>query len=101
MNAGLNRCGKSCRLRWTNYLRPDLKHDSFTPQEEDLIVNLHKAIGSRWVSISSPILMGIWHFSIYKHYFSFFFPLLWLREEYGMGMCSENTTLNHWFPAEF
>ncbi|KAK6913184.1 SANT/Myb domain [Dillenia turbinata] len=44
---GLNRCGKSCRLRWTNYLRPDLKHDSFTPQEEDLIVELHGAIGSR------------------------------------------------------
>ncbi|KAF7819657.1 transcription factor MYB35 [Senna tora] len=41
--AGLNRCGKSCRLRWTNYLRPDLKHDSFTPQEEDLIINLHEA----------------------------------------------------------
>jgi hypothetical protein len=47
---GLNRCGKSCRLRWTNYLKPDLKHDSFTPQEEELIINLHKAIGSRWVS---------------------------------------------------
>ena len=45
--AGLNRCGKSCRLRWTNYLRPDLKHDSFTPQEEELIINLHEAIGSR------------------------------------------------------
>jgi len=47
--AGLNRCGKSCRLRWTNYLRPDLKHDSFTPQEEELIINLHGAIGSRYV----------------------------------------------------
>ena len=46
---GLNRCGKSCRLRWTNYLRSDLKHDGFTPQEEELIINLHKAIGSRWV----------------------------------------------------
>lgn len=47
--AGLNRCGKSCRLRWTNYLRPDLKHGSFTPQEEELIINLHEAIGSRYV----------------------------------------------------
>ncbi|GAB4832183.1 hypothetical protein Ancab_006200 [Ancistrocladus abbreviatus] len=45
--AGLNRCGKSCRLRWTNYLRPDLKHNSFTPQEEQVIIQLHKAIGSR------------------------------------------------------
>ncbi|KAJ9683524.1 hypothetical protein PVL29_019205 [Vitis rotundifolia] len=53
--AGLNRCGKSCRLRWTNYLRPDLKHDGFTPQEEDLIVNLHKAIGSRWSLIAKEL----------------------------------------------
>ncbi|KZV45655.1 hypothetical protein F511_02315 [Dorcoceras hygrometricum] len=46
--AGLNRCGKSCRLRWTNYLRPDLKHDNFTPEEEECILELHKTIGSRW-----------------------------------------------------
>ncbi|XP_043724521.1 transcription factor MYB35-like [Telopea speciosissima] len=53
--AGLKRCGKSCRLRWTNYLRPDLKHDSFTPQEEKLIVKLHKAIGSRWSLIAAQL----------------------------------------------
>lgn len=50
MCAGLNRCGKSCRLRWTNYLRPDLKHESFTPEEEQLIIDFHKAIGSRLTS---------------------------------------------------
>ncbi|KAG8634312.1 hypothetical protein MANES_17G023900v8 [Manihot esculenta] len=53
--AGLNRCGKSCRLRWTNYLRPDLKHDDFTPQEEQLIINLHKAVGSRWSLIARQL----------------------------------------------
>ncbi|CAK8533584.1 unnamed protein product [Lathyrus sativus] len=53
--AGLNRCGKSCRLRWTNYLRPDLKHDSFTPQEEELILTLHAAIGSRWSLIAKRL----------------------------------------------
>ncbi|KAF9587843.1 hypothetical protein IFM89_006097 [Coptis chinensis] len=46
-NAGLRRCGKSCRLRYTNYLRPDFKHDNFTSQEEELIISLHAAIGSR------------------------------------------------------
>ncbi|XP_057786098.1 transcription factor MYB35-like [Salvia miltiorrhiza] len=50
--AGLNRCGKSCRLRWTNYLRPDLKHDGFTPEEEDCILEMHKTIGSRWSLIA-------------------------------------------------
>ncbi|KAL9272981.1 Transcription factor MYB35-like protein [Drosera capensis] len=53
--AGLNRCGKSCRLRWTNYLRPDLKHDNFTPQEEELIIQLHHAIGSRWSLIAKQL----------------------------------------------
>ncbi|XP_061353154.1 transcription factor MYB35 [Gastrolobium bilobum] len=53
--AGLNRCGKSCRLRWTNYLRPDLKHDNFTPQEEEFIINLHEAIGSRWSLIAKRL----------------------------------------------
>nr|DAD34749.1 TPA_asm: hypothetical protein HUJ06_005389 [Nelumbo nucifera] len=52
---GLKRCGKSCRLRWTNYLRPDLKHESFTPQEEELIINLHQAIGSRWSLIAAQL----------------------------------------------
>ncbi|XP_024975862.1 transcription factor MYB35 [Cynara cardunculus var. scolymus] len=53
--AGLNRCGKSCRLRWTNYLRPDLKHDSFTAHEEDLILRYHQAIGSRWSLIAKQL----------------------------------------------
>ncbi|KFK33741.1 hypothetical protein AALP_AA5G053900 [Arabis alpina] len=53
--AGLNRCGKSCRLRWTNYLRPDLKHDSFSPQEEELIIHCHRIIGSRWSSIAQKL----------------------------------------------
>ncbi|KAF9607380.1 hypothetical protein IFM89_034146 [Coptis chinensis] len=53
--AGLRRCGKSCRLRYTNYLRPDLKHDNFTPQEEELIINLHAAIGSRWSLIAQQL----------------------------------------------
>ncbi|KAL8124442.1 hypothetical protein AgCh_012184 [Apium graveolens] len=53
--AGLNRCGKSCRLRWTNYLRPDLKHDAFTPQEENHILVLHQAVGSRWSLIAKHL----------------------------------------------
>jgi len=44
---GLERCGKSCRLRWINYLRPDLKRGSFSQQEEDLIISLHKILGNR------------------------------------------------------
>ncbi|ERN11794.1 hypothetical protein AMTRI_Chr03g139680 [Amborella trichopoda] len=51
-NAGLQRCGKSCRLRWINYLRPDLKRGAFSPQEEELIVHLHSILGNRWSQIA-------------------------------------------------
>ncbi|GAB2277015.1 hypothetical protein Dimus_011723 [Dionaea muscipula] len=52
-NAGLQRCGKSCRLRWINYLRPDLKRGAFSPQEEDLIIHLHSLLGNRWSQIAA------------------------------------------------
>ena len=51
-NAGLQRCGKSCRLRWINYLRPDLKRGAFSPQEEELIIHLHALLGNRSLSLS-------------------------------------------------
>ncbi|GAA0160632.1 DNA-binding transcription factor [Lithospermum erythrorhizon] len=50
--AGLQRCGKSCRLRWINYLRGDIKRGSFTAQEEEAIVKLHKSLGNRWSLIA-------------------------------------------------
>ncbi|XP_018438573.1 transcription factor MYB83-like [Raphanus sativus] len=54
-NAGLLRCGKSCRLRWINYLRPDLKRGPFSPEEEYLIVHLHSMIGNRWSQIATQL----------------------------------------------
>ncbi|MBA0762500.1 hypothetical protein Gotri_012101 [Gossypium trilobum] len=54
-NAGLQRCGKSCRLRWINYLRPDLKRGAFCPQEEDLIIHLHSILGNRWSQIAARL----------------------------------------------
>ncbi|KAL2643192.1 hypothetical protein R1flu_010779 [Riccia fluitans] len=51
-NAGLARCGKSCRLRWINYLRPDLKRGSFSQEEEKIIITLHAVLGNRWSQIA-------------------------------------------------
>lgn len=45
--AGLRRCGKSCRLRWTNYLRPDLKRGLLNEAEEQLVIDLHARLGNR------------------------------------------------------
>ncbi|KAL1323371.1 hypothetical protein HN51_033712 [Arachis hypogaea] len=53
--AGLQRCGKSCRLRWINYLRPDLKRGMFSQQEEDLIITLHEVLGNRWAQIAAQL----------------------------------------------
>lgn len=46
--AGLRRSGKSCRLRWVNYLRPDLKRGKITPDEETVILQLHAMLGNRY-----------------------------------------------------
>ncbi|RVW43997.1 Transcription factor TT2 [Vitis vinifera] len=53
--AGLKRCGKSCRLRWLNYLRPDIKRGNISHDEEDLIVRLHKLLGNRWSLIAGRL----------------------------------------------
>ncbi|GMH20088.1 hypothetical protein Nepgr_021929 [Nepenthes gracilis] len=53
--AGLFRCGKSCRLRWMNYLRPTLKKEGIAPDEEDLILRLHRLLGNRWSLIAGRI----------------------------------------------
>ncbi|KAA8533462.1 hypothetical protein F0562_031104 [Nyssa sinensis] len=53
--AGLNRCGKSCRLRWTNYLRPDIKRGKFSDEEEQIIINLHSVLGNKWSAIATHL----------------------------------------------
>ncbi|XVF80654.1 hypothetical protein PTKIN_Ptkin15bG0091300 [Pterospermum kingtungense] len=54
-NAGLLRCGKSCRLRWINYLRADLKRGHITAEEEEIIINLHATLGNRWSLIAGHL----------------------------------------------
>ncbi|AAG29648.1 Transcription factor MYB72 [Arabidopsis thaliana] len=51
--AGLLRCGKSCRLRWINYLRPDVKRGNFSKKEEDAIIHYHQTLGNKWSKIAS------------------------------------------------
>ncbi|KAK4596664.1 hypothetical protein RGQ29_014619 [Quercus rubra] len=53
--AGLLRCGKSCRLRWTNYLRPDIKRGNFSMEEEETIIKLHHMLGNRWSAIAARL----------------------------------------------
>nr|CAB3472978.1 unnamed protein product [Digitaria exilis] len=54
-NAGLLRCGKSCRLRWINYLRADLKRGNISEEEEEMIIKLHATLGNRWSLIAGHL----------------------------------------------
>ncbi|XP_071717650.1 transcription factor MYB17-like isoform X2 [Rutidosis leptorrhynchoides] len=52
---GLLRCGKSCRLRWINYLRQDIIRGPLNPDEEKLIIQLHAILGNRWAAIAAQL----------------------------------------------
>nr|XP_028945425.1 transcription factor MYB58-like isoform X2 [Malus domestica] len=58
---GLRQCGKSCCLRWLNHLRPDIKHGSFTEEEDSTICSLYNQMGSRLSLLSSADLLNCNH----------------------------------------
>ncbi|KAL6349629.1 hypothetical protein AAG906_035790 [Vitis piasezkii] len=71
--AGLNRCRKSCRLRWVNYLKPDIKRGEFALDEVDLVIRLHNLLGNRWSLIAGRLpgrtandVKNYWHTHHFK-----------------------------------
>ncbi|KAF0896418.1 hypothetical protein E2562_024293 [Oryza meyeriana var. granulata] len=71
---GLKRTGKSCRLRWLNYLRPDVKRGNFTAEEQLLILDLHSRWGNRWSKIAQHLpgrtdneIKNYWRTRVQKH----------------------------------
>ena len=68
-NSGLSRCGKSCRLRWANHLRPDLKKGAFMPDEERRIIELHAKMGNKWARMAAEVCNVLL-------FFFFFLPVI-------------------------
>ncbi|CAM8964229.1 unnamed protein product [Rhodiola kirilowii] len=72
--SGLSRCGKSCRLRWANHLRPNLKKGAFTPEEERTIIQLHANLGNKWARMAAELpgrtdneIKNFWNTRIKRH----------------------------------
>ncbi|KAF3456780.1 hypothetical protein FNV43_RR01434 [Rhamnella rubrinervis] len=87
--AGLLRCGKSCRLRWINYLRPDIKRGNFSREEEETIINLHQMLGNRWSAIAARLpgrtdneIKNVWHTHLKKR----------LKNSHGSNKSASKTT---------
>ncbi|XVF62397.1 hypothetical protein PTKIN_Ptkin09bG0004300 [Pterospermum kingtungense] len=72
--AGLKRTGKSCRLRWLNYLRPDVRRGNITLEEQLMILELHSRWGNRWSKIAQHLpgrtdneIKNYWRTRVQKH----------------------------------
>ncbi|KAL1827691.1 hypothetical protein ACET3Z_006103 [Daucus carota] len=73
--AGLRRCGKSCRLRWLNYLRPNIKHGDFSEEEDRIICRLYDQIRTKWSVIAAHLpgrtdndIKNYWNTKLKKKY---------------------------------
>ncbi|GER52593.1 MYB transcription factor [Striga asiatica] len=98
-NTGLLRCSKSCRLRWTNYLRPGIKRGNFTPHEEGMIIHLQALLGNKWAAIATYLpqrtdndIKNYWNTHLKK-------KLKKLHQQSGNFVSSSNNDAGHGGPT--
>ncbi|KAK6143236.1 hypothetical protein DH2020_023584 [Rehmannia glutinosa] len=49
------RIGKQCRERWHNHLRPDIKKDVWTEEEDKILIDIHARVGNKWAEIARSL----------------------------------------------
>ncbi|CAN0904198.1 Transcription factor MYB118 [Linum grandiflorum] len=49
------RMGKQCRERWHNHLKPHIKKEAFSKEEDEILIQVHKQMGNRWAEIAKRL----------------------------------------------
>ncbi|GLJ37768.1 hypothetical protein SUGI_0767560 [Cryptomeria japonica] len=100
---GLQRSGKSCRLRWMNYLRPDIKRGNISPEEDDLIIKMYALLGNRWSLIAKRLpgrtdneIKNYWNTRLSKRAANSHFP----NTRNSSSTCIEDNCLSKGKPIE-
>ncbi|KAK4427128.1 Transcription factor [Sesamum alatum] len=49
------RIGKQCRERWHNHLRPNIKKEMWTEEEDRILIDVHAKVGNKWAEIAKSL----------------------------------------------
>lgn len=63
------RSREQCRKRWRYKLDPQMKHDKWTNEEDDILLKLHSTLGNKWAKIGK-IINGRSDVEVKNHFYA-------------------------------